>query len=264
MKGKKEMTKPVLYEKDSHIAYITLNRPDTMNAMTPEGFSMIGEAYKEAAQDEDVRVVILTGKGNQAFCAGADLKKTIPLLVNGQTDPERMDDAFLKHTKLWKPVIAAINGYCLAGGMELIQATDIRIAVEHATFGLPEPKWSIVPAAGSLARLIRQVPYSRAMEILLTGESITAEEALSMGFINKIVTPKQLMEEAEKYAHKIVKNGPIAVQTIKEAVIRLQSLPMELAFYEEWRYAQQVLLSKDVREGLQAFTEKREPVFQGK
>lgn len=258
------MAKPVLYEKVAHKAYITLNRPEVMNSMTPEGFQLIGEAYKEAVQDDEVRVIILTGKGEQAFCAGADLKETIPLLVEGNVNSEQMDDAFLKHTNVWKPVIAAINGYCLAGGMELIQATDIRIATEHAKFGLPEPKWSIVPAAGSLVRLVKQIPYCRAMEILLTGDSISAEEALEIGLINKIVSASTLLEEVDKYAESIIQNGPVAVQSIKEAVVRLQSLPMELAFHEEWRYAQQALSSDDIKEGLQAFAENRTPKFVGK
>src|SRR5699024_6877416 len=258
------MSQPVLYEKIGHKAYITLNRPEAMNSMTPEGFELIGESYKEAAQDDDVRAIIVTGKGDKAFCAGADLKETIPMLVDGKVKPEQMDDAFLKHTNAWKPVIAAINGYCLAGGMELIQATDIRIASEQAKFGLPEPKWSIAPAAGSLARLVKQVPYARAMEILLTGDTISAEEALEIGLINKIVPASNVMEEADKYADRIIENGPVAVQTIKEAVIRLQSLPMELAFHEEWRYAQQALSSEDIKEGLQAFAENRQPKFIGK
>lgn len=254
----------MLYEKVSHKAYITLNRPESMNSMTPEGFQLIGEAYKEASQDDEVRVIIITGKGDQAFCAGADLKETIPLLVDGNVRPEKMDDAFLKHTNVWKPVIAAVNGYCLAGGMELMQATDIRIATEEAKFGLPEAKWSIVPAAGSLARLVRHIPYARAMEILLTGDTISAEEALDIGLINKIVPAENLLEEVDKYAERILQNGPVAVQTIKEAVIRLQSLPMELAFHEEWRYAQQALTSEDIKEGLQAFAEQRQPNFTGK
>jgi enoyl-CoA hydratase len=257
------MTKPILYEKVSNKAYITLNRPDAMNAMTPEGFRQLAEAFKEAGEDKDVRVIILTGSGDKAFCSGADLKETIPAISEGRLDPNSMDDAVLKHTPLWKPVITAINGHCLAGGMEILQATDIRIAAEHATFGLPEPKWSIMAAAGSLVRLVRQIPYCRAMEILLTGESITAEEALEIGLINKIVPYTQLLEEAESYAEKICRNGPIAVQATKEAVVRLQSLPMDQAFHEEWNYANKAFTSDDAKEGLKGFAEKRVPHFHG-
>ncbi|MEK3937338.1 enoyl-CoA hydratase-related protein [Sporosarcina sp. FSL W7-1349] len=258
------MTDPVLYEKVSNKAYITLNRPEAMNAMTPEGFRQLAEAFKEAGKDEDVRVVILTGTGEKAFCAGADLKETIPAIAEGQLDPNVLDDVVLKYNPLWKPIIAAVNGHCLAGGMEILQATDIRIAAEHATFGLPEPKWSIMAAAGSLVRLVRQIPYCRAMEILLTGESITAKEALDIGLINKIVPASRLLEEADDYAEKICRNGPIAVQATKEAVVRLQSLPMELAFHEEWKYANKAFISTDAREGLKAFAEKRAPQFVGR
>lgn len=258
------MTKPILYEKIFNKTYITLNRPEAMNAMTPEGFTRLAEAFKEAGEDDDVRVIILTGSGEKAFCAGADLKETIPAITEGTMNPNVLNDVVLKHTPMWKPIIAAVNGHCLAGGMEILQATDIRIAAENATFGLPEPKWSIMAGAGSLVRLVRQISYCRAMEILLTGKSITAEEALQIGLINKVVPPHLLLEEAESYAEMICRNGPIAVQATKEAVIRLQSLPMELAFHEEWNYANKAFMSDDAKEGLKAFAENRPPQFAGR
>lgn len=258
------MSEAVLYEKRGHKAYITLNQPKTMNALTPRGWQMLGDYYKQAGADDEIRVIILTGAGDKAFCAGADLKVTIPALTSGELDITNLDEAMLKHTPMWKPVIAAVNGHCLAGGTELLQATDIRIAVEHATFGLPEPKWAIMAAAGSLVRLVRQIPYCRAMEILLTGEKITAQEAQSIGLINKVVPTDELMAEAERYADIICNNGPLAVQATKRAVVRLMSLPMEHAFYEEPLHAAEVFASEDAQEGPRAFGEKRLPKFRGR
>ena len=258
------MEPPVLYRKEGYKAYITFNRPHALNAMTPEGFEMIGSYFLEAQNDNDIRVIILTGTGEKAFCSGADLKETIPLIMAGKVDPEKTDSAVLKNTPVWKPIIAAVNGYCLAGGMEILEATDIRIASEVARFGLPEPKWSIMAAAGSLVRLVRQIPYCRAMEILITGEQITAQEAKEIGLINKVVPKGNLMEEVERVADIICNNGPIAVQNTKKAVLRLLNLPMDLAFREEWRYSEEAFKSEDSREGIRAFAEKRTPNFIGK
>ncbi|MFJ7726917.1 enoyl-CoA hydratase/isomerase family protein [Neobacillus sp. NPDC097160] len=258
------MEPPVLYKKEGQKAYIIFNRPQAMNAMTPEGFEMIGSYFLKAQHDKDIRVIILTGTGEKAFCSGADLKETIPLIMEGKIDPEKTDSAVLKNTPVWKPIIAAVNGFCLAGGMEILEATDIRIAVEDARFGLPEPKWSIMAAAGSLVRLVRQIPYCRAMEILLTGEQITAQEAKEIGLINKVVPKDRLLVEVERTADIICSNGPIAVQSTKKAVLRLLNLPMDIAFREEWSYSEEAFKSEDSREGIRAFAEKRSPNFIGK
>ncbi|MCM3584192.1 enoyl-CoA hydratase-related protein [Mesobacillus maritimus] len=257
------MEQPVLYRKEGHKAYITFNRPEAMNAMTPEGFEMLGDYFLRAQDDDEVRVIILTGAGEKAFCSGADLKQTIPQIMEGKVDPEKTDAAMLKNTPVWKPIISAVNGFCLAGGTEILQATDIRIATEDARFGLPEPKWSIMAAAGSLVRLVRQIPYCRAMEILLTGEQFSAQEAKEMGLINKIVPKENLLEEAERYANIICKNGPIAVQSTKKAVLRLLNHPMDIGFREEWSYSRDAFTSEDAKEGIRAFIEKRSPEFKG-
>lgn len=254
------MTNEILYETNNRKAYITINRPDEMNCLTLNGWKLLGESFEKANKDLEVDVIIFSGKGNRAFCAGADLKSTIPALFEDYNhDP--IDHAVLKYKPTWKPIIAAVNGHCLAGGMELLQATDIRIAVEHAKFGLPEVKWGLIAAGGSLARLVRQIPYSRAMEIFLTGEPITAEEALKIGLINKVVSEDELLETVEQYADKILKNSSVAVQRTKEAVIRLRSLPMEQAFHQEWVYAEKAFTHEDSREGIRAFAEKREPKY---
>ena len=169
----------------------------------------------------------------------------------------------MKFKPITKPIIAAVNGHCLAGGTELLQATDIRIAAENATFGLPEPKWSIMAAGGSLVRLVRQIPYCRAMEILLTGRQLSADEAEKMGLINKVVPLDDLMMEVERYAELIIQNGPIAVQATKQAVISLQNLSLDEAFKQEWNFAQNAFKSRDAKEGIKAFGEKRTPQFMG-
>ncbi len=240
---------------------MTINRPEVHNALDPEGWEQLGQAFQEAGSDDAVRVVIVTGAGNQAFCAGADLKQTIPRLLEGTFDLHILDAPLLKRPGYSKPVVAAVNGFCLAGGTELLLATDLRVAAESATFGLPEVRWGLVPAGGALVRLIRQVPYCRAMEILLTGASLTATEALSAGLLNKVVPADQVMAEAERYADAIVRSSPLAVQTSKEVALRLLSTPYDQAFDLELDLVAKVFRSADSREGIQAFAEKREPAF---
>ena len=257
------MSDRILYSKSGHVAYITINRPTALNALDPQGWQELADVFKEAKGDKDVWVVIITGTGEKSFCAGADLKETIPRLTAGTLNITDLDDALLKHMQMWKPIIAAVNGYCLAGGMELLEATDIRIAAENAQFGLPEPRWGIIPAGGSLVRLVRQLPYVHAMEILLTGRQLTAQEALRIGIVNRVVPQSSLMEVAQEYANMICSNGPTAVQTIKESVIRLLSVPYDMGFNLEPLYAERVFRTQDAKEGPKAFAEKRKPNFQG-
>lgn len=260
------MDNELIYEKRGNRAVITINRPQVFNALTPDGWGHLGDLFQEAENDPDIRVVIITGAGEKAFCSGADLKKTIPLLLGEERNDEletKINHAMMKFKPITKPIIAAVNGHCLAGGTELLQATDIRIAAENATFGLPEPKWSIMAAGGSLVRLVRQIPYCRAMEILLTGRQLSADEAEKMGLINKVVPLDDLWMEVERYAELIIQNGPIAVQATKQAVISLQNLSLDEAFKQEWDFAQDALKSRDAKEGIQAFGEKRTPQFMG-
>src|SRR5208337_4174781 len=174
------------------------------------------------------------------------------------------DIALLRGYDMDKPVISAVNGFCIAGGMELIQATDLRVAAENASFGLQEVKWAIIPAAGSLARLQRQIPYCKAMEILLTGNRIDANEAYRIGLVNYVMPPDKVMEKAEELAATIAQNGPLAVRKIKEAVERCSGMPYKEAFRIENEIARDVMRSEDAKEGPRAFMEKRKPNYKGR
>ncbi len=250
----------LIYRKKDSIAYLTINRPEAMNAFDPETAAELEQAWRDFDTDPDVWVAIITGAGDQAFCAGADLKKFIPRRTEAPT-AQPVQYATLKGVEIWKPIIAAVNGYCLAGGMELLQGTDIRIAAEHATFGLPEPRWGIMPGAGSTVRLPRQIPYCRAMELLLVGDRISAAEALSIGLINRVVPLAELMSTAESFARRICENGPLAVRAIKESVTRCLG---KQDFMLEQSFNLRVLSSEDAKEGPRAFAENRKPDFKGR
>lgn len=231
----------VIYEVKEKIAYITINRPEAMNAMDPDVYAGLSRAWTDFRDDNDAWVAIITGAGEKAFTAGADLKKTIPRV------PEKADfwltqkEMILNRgLEVWKPLIAAVNGYCLAGGMTLLFATDIRIAAEHAVFELSEVKRGILPANGGTLRALRQFPYAIAMEILLLGRRLTAQEALAYGLINKVVSMKDLLPTAEKYARGICENGPLAVRAIKELAVRSQSLPFEHGMRLEESFQQRI------------------------
>ncbi len=267
---------PLTYEKRDRIARITFNRPEVRNAMDPETIVRLADAWTDFAADPEMRVAIITGAGDMAFCAGADLGKLIPLF-SGVRPPETewdrkvlanrvmMSTALLKsEPPIYKPIIAAVNGFCLAGGTELIQGTDIRIGAPHARFGLTEVSRGIIPAGGSLARLARQIPYCKAMEILLTGQHMTAEEAWRIGLINEIVPSEDLLRRAEEIAQGIAANGPIAVSACKEAVIRSSGLSLTEAYAIEAEVSGRVMRSEDAKEGPRAFMEKRQPKFTGR
>lgn len=262
------------YEKRNGIAYVTLNRPDARNAFDPELVVALADAWEDYKNDKEMRCAILTGSGDKAFCAGADLAKLIPLFTGARKpetehdqkvaqDPVLSERAILKGYEIPKPIIAAINGSAIAGGFELLYGTDIRIAVPEAMFGLQEVKWAIFPAGGSSVQLPRQMPYARAMEMLLTGELISAEAALAFGFINRIVPRDQLMAEAEKTARIIAQNGPLAVSAVKQAVLTNMDLSTAEGLKKEMELALPVFLSKDAKEGPKAFKEKRAPQFKG-
>jgi len=264
----------LLVEQHGAILQITFNRPDKKNAVTPEMVVQLAEAWRRFRDDAELRVAILTGNGD-AFCVGADLGRLIPLLSKARPPEDEFDralvadrsifqTAFLRRFELWKPIVAAVNGFALAGGMEILQATDIRLAVPEATFGLSEPKRGIIPGGGSTVRLPRQIPYAAAMRILLTGASMTAATALHCGFVNEIVPREKILETAYAIAGEIAENAPLAVQKIKEVVARTSGLPLEDAFAIEDEAARTVMGSEDAKEGPRAFMEKRKPNFTGR
>jgi enoyl-CoA hydratase len=265
----------LIYEMKDRIAYITLNRPEAHNALNPEIIVELINAWEDFRDDPGMRCAIVTGAGDQTFCAGADLGTLVPLFTGVKTpgteaekkvaaDPMIIQRALLRDLDIFKPIIAGINGQAIAGGLELLYSTDIRIAAQGARFGLQEVKWGVFPMGGSSVKLPRQIPYARAMEMLLTGELIEAEEALALGLINRVVPKDKVMDECERLAGIIVKNAPMAVTAVKKAVLANIGVSLAQGLATEVELAVPVFLSRDAQEGPRAFKEKREPWFQGK
>jgi len=258
--------KNVTYETKGRLAYVTINRPDRRNAIDPDTSRELRDAFEAFKADDEVWVAILTGSGDQAFSAGADLVAMAQAFAGGRSGMG-YDVAFGGITRgfeCWKPIIAAINGYCLAGGLELALSCDIRVAADHATFGLPEPKRAIIPAAGGTQRLPRFVPPAFAMELLLTGDRFDAETALRFGLVSHVVPADRLMATAEEIAGKIMECGPLAVSAIKQAAIRGREMSLEDGLKLESQIAGQVFQSEDAREGPTAFAQKRKPEYKGR
>jgi enoyl-CoA hydratase len=265
----------VLYEKADGIATITMNRPEVRNALNAEMLCRLADAWQDVSDDPAVRVAILTGAGEDAFCAGADLDRLVRMMQGlrpPETDFDRriVEDytiiykGLLRSFDVTKPIIAAVKGFCVAGGTEILQTTDIRVAAEDARFAIAEVKWSLFPMGGSTVRLPRQIPYCKAMEVLLTGEQFPAEEALAMGLINKIVPAAEVMREARRYAEVINQNGPLAVQAVKRSVLAGSGRPLTEALEKEMELGIPVSMTEDAKEGTKAFKEKRKPVFHGR
>ncbi|VXC25911.1 enoyl-CoA hydratase/isomerase family protein [Plantibacter sp. T3] len=251
----------VRLDRSGATAVITIDRPDKLNALTLAMYDQLGEAFAEFRDDPRIGVAILTGAGDRAFCVGADLGESIPALADGRFDISEWDDAHQKHTRLDKPVIGAVNGLCLGGGFEILLSTDIRIAAEHAGFALPETGVGVVPAGGTLSRLVRQIPYAFAMDLMLRGDRIDAATALRYGLVNRVVPATELMDTAHEVADELLAKSRTAVATVKRAVRELSDLPLEQAFHREAVLGQEAFTSEDAREGLVAFAARTPPVF---
>jgi enoyl-CoA hydratase len=256
-----ELPPTLSYERRGHVAILSIDRPDAMNALTVEMLTGIEEAMRAFEADSELWVAVLTATGTRAFCSGLDLKEAAPLLTGGAS--LGFDDVTKRQlSDVFKPVICAVNGFCVAGGMELMLGTDLRIAADHATFGLGEVRWGLVPLGGTHIRLPRQVPWAIAMQLLLTGEPINAQRAFEVGLVNEVVPGDQLMPTALAWAEKLCRNGPLAMRTAKEIAVR--ALGLEAGFVLEKALGARVLASEDAVEGPRAFAEKRKPRFSGR
>src|SRR5437764_9644211 len=214
----------LIVEREAHVLTLTMNRPERKNAFSPEMLVGMEDAWQELEDDDELRVAILTGAGGD-FCSGMDLKafsagpEENPYRDRFDADPDLHWKALLRHHQPSKPLIAAVEGSAIAGGTEILQATDIRVAGEGAKFGVSEARWGLFPLGGSTVRLRRQIPYTQAMEILLTGKHLTADEALRIGLIGRVVPAGEALVEARRVAEQIAANGPLAVQAIKRSVM---------------------------------------------
>ncbi len=242
--------------RSGHVATIRIARPAKLNSLSLAMYEDLGRAFAEARDDDGIRTVVLTGAGERAFCVGADLTESIPALASDRFDISAWDPAHLKGMKFYKPIVCAVRGLCIGGGFEIMLATDIRIASTDAEFQLPEPSHGFVPAGGTLVRLVRQIGYAHAMEILLSGRRFSAAEMAAKGVVNQVVAQDKVEPLAQETAARIAALSPTAIQTIKEAVLTLQDLPLEQAFAEEARLGQRTFTSEDARRGLIAFAER--------
>ena len=265
----------LLFEKSGHVATLTMNRPDARNAINPEMLCRLADAWQDVNDDPEVRVAILTGSGDDAFCAGADLDKLVRMMQGLRPAESEWDErikndvgliykGLMRNYDVVKPIVAAVKGFCVAGGLEILNCCDIRVAAEDAQFGLAEVKWSLFPMGGSTVRIPRQIAWPLAMEIMLTGERISAAEAHRICLINKVVPRDQVMKEARRYAGIIAENGPLAVQAVKRSALAGMGLPTDQALEKEMEIGIPVSMSEDAREGPKAFKEKRKPQFKGK
>jgi enoyl-CoA hydratase len=275
MASTKDRPAHLLVDKRELIAYVTLNRPEKRNAFSPEMLVRLCDAWADIAKDPAVRVVLLTGAGDQAFSSGGDLGSVIPLMMRTRkpegeweerfaADRKQLGAAILRNATFYKPIVAAINGHAHAGGAEFLLSTDIRIMSSEATIAVTEVRRGLIAGGGSLARLARQIPWAHAMELILVGEPITAQQALAIGLVNRVVPPHKVLSTAEDFARRISLGAPVALLKSKEAIVRGSGRPLEDAFAIESQCTKENAATDDAKEGPRAFMEKRPPVFTGR
>jgi enoyl-CoA hydratase/carnithine racemase len=247
------------------IALITINRPERRNALDAEHYAAISEAWIRVRDDPEVRAAIITGAGDKAFCAGADIKS----YIGRKVEPSELwltqkGQLLNRGLEVWKPIIAAVNGQCIGGGTTLLLATDLRVAVPTATFGVAEVKRGVIAANGGTQRLAQQLPHCIAMDMLLTGDAMDAATAERWGLVNKVVPHAELMDAAYDYARRVAANAPLAVQAAKELAVRSRDLDLASGLRMEQMVSRILQQTEDVQEGRAAFAEKRKPNFRGR
>lgn len=265
----------LLVDKREGIAHVTLNRAEKRNAFSPEMLVRLCDAWTDIAADPEVRVVLLSGAGDKAFSSGGDMGSVIPLMMRTRepvdewerrfaADRKQLGAAILRNATFYKPIVVAINGHAHGGGAEFLLSTDIRIMSSEATIALTEVRRGLIAGGGSLARLGRQVPWAHAMELALVGEPITAQHALAIGLVNRVVPPHDVLPTALEFARKMSLGAPVALEKSKEAMLRSNGRPLEEAFAIESQCTKENAATDDAKEGPRAFMEKRPPVFTGR
>jgi len=252
------------YKKEGKIAIFTINRPQAMNALNMEAFQELHEAMVGFRDDPEPWVGIITGAGDKAFCSGVDVKEAAPFINEGKGLPWEVVTSPMRGLDIWKPLIAAVNGLALGGGLEIALTCDMRIAVENARLGTPEVNLGLIPGLGATQRLPRMVPWCKAAEILLMGKPIDAQEAYRIGLVNKVVPPEQLMPTAKEWAEVICQAGPLAVRATKEAMIKGYNMTLEEGLQLEHSLEVYATSTEDFAEGTKAFVEKRKPAYKAK
>ncbi len=252
------------YRKEGRIAIITVNRPESLGALTLEGHQGLHDAFVALRDDDELLAGIVTGTGDKAFCSGLDIKNMLPVIKKTANKPWQVPSTIVRQLDVWKPLIAAVNGLALGGGFELALACNIRIAAENARFGSPEVRVGMFPAAGGTQRLPRIIPPGIAAEMIFTGRIIDAPEAYRIGLVNRVVPLEELMPAARELAETICDSGPLAVRAAKEAMVRGMNMSLEEGLRLETTLIPAVVASRDFAEGIAAFTEKRKPRFEGR
>jgi enoyl-CoA hydratase/carnithine racemase len=256
----------IIYEKKGHIAYITINRPQVLNALHYAANVELSEIFNDFKQDDEAWVAILTGAGERAFSAGNDLKATAEATARGEKSlgSDVPFGGITRDFVCYKPIIAAVNGFAMGGGFEIALACDLIIAAEHARFALPEPRVGLIAGAGGVHRLPQQIPLKLAMGMMLTGKQITAQEAYRFGLINEVVPLAELMATAERWANEILECSPLSVRLTKEAALSGLGLTVDEALLQDQPLLRRLFASEDFVEGPKAFAEKRKPHWTGR